>query len=753
MEGRPPGVKKLTPRRKMVKLRWLQMCVNTLPARRSRQAEGDRRLIFVHRLRHCMLLLLLLAGTGSAIAQERQDLVVRRLKFEGNRSIRPELLAASIATTNSGWFARTWPFKMFGLGEKRYFSEIDFQRDVLRLQVFYKQSGFPDVQVDTLVRRTPQDIYITFRITEGVPVLVDSLTVSGLDSLVPEVRQEAAVDLPLQNGDVFNRLLMQASADTIARRLRNGGYPSADVLVGYEQRTEARLASVSLDAQPGRRAAIEEVKVEGGERVDSATIVHLLTARPGRFYSEADLFESQRNLYNSDLFRLASVNIDTTRFVPGSDSVPLIVQVTENTPYRARLGGGYGTDDCFRGNAGLTLRNFLGGGRIVDLSARVSKLGVGRPTDWGLQNSLCESLSQDSIGSRLLNYNVTAALRRPGFLSPNNTLVFSAFTERRSEFRVFMRQETGVSVGINRQTPTRRLPLALTYTLSYGRTEASEFSFCAFFNACRPEDAEFLGQRRRQATLSATATIPRANNPIDPSRGYVASGEVTTASRFIGSSSVLQFTRVVGEYAWYYPVARDVVFSWRVRGGAVFAPSVALTADTSEYVPPEQRFYGGGPNDVRGFQRNEMGPVVYVTTRRYLSDLKDQDPSTPLNPDSVRVAAAGGNTMAVGNVELRFPAPIFKQRLRIAAFVDAGTVWERGATDPQVRITPGVGFRIGTPLGPARLDVAYNPQALAPGTLFIVEDDNSLTPDESRSPLELNRPGNLTVHFAVGQPF
>ena len=119
---------------------------------------------------------------------------------------------------------------------------------------------------------------------------------------------------------------------------------------------------------------------------------------------------------------------------------------------------GYGTNDCFRGNAGIMFRDFMGEGRILDLSGRVSKVGIGRPTNWGFQNNVCSPLADDSIGSHELNYNVTAALRRPAFLSSNNTLVFTAFTELRSEFKVFLRQETGFSVGINRQTPMRRLP-------------------------------------------------------------------------------------------------------------------------------------------------------------------------------------------------------------------------------------------------------------------------------------------------------
>lgn len=723
-------------------------------------------MIFVHRQtrssrlapRRAGLVLAALACLAQAAAaqdrpqdRERADLVVRQLEFKGNQSLSPVLLANSIATTNSGWFARTWPFRAIGLGERRYFSEVDFQRDVLRLQVLYRQSGFPDVQVDTLVRRTDEDVYLTFTIVEGEPVRVDSLSVGGLDSVPQDIAERVVVDLPLQPGDIFNRIQMQASADTIARRLRNSGYPTAEVLVGYEQRTDERLASVSLDVQPGRRAAIGSVRVDGEEDVDSTTVVSLLTARPGRLYSQDELFESQRNLYGSELFRLASVNIDTSQFLPGSDSVPLLVQLAEHPPRRGRLGAGYGTNDCFRGNAGIMFRDFMGEGRILDLSGRVSKVGIGRPTDWGLQDNICSPLADDSIGSHELNYNATAAIRRPAFLSPNNTLVLSAFTEKRSEFKVFLRQETGISVGINRQTPMRRLPVSLTYTLVFGRTEATDFSFCAFFNACQPADAEFLAQRRRMATLSLTGTVPRANNPLDPSRGYVATGELTVASRFIGSSSVLQFARGVAQYARYHPVARDVVFSWHVRGGVIVAPKVALLNDTSAYVPPEQRFYGGGPNDVRGYQRNELGPVVYVISRQYLNGQKD--PSRPLIADSVRVAPTGGNTIASANAELRFPSPIFRERLRIATFVDAGTVWERGRTDPVIRVTPGIGLRIATPLGPARLDLAYNPAALLPGTLYVVEQDNSLTVDTGRTPFALNRPGSFTLHFAVGQPF
>lgn len=705
------------------------------------------------------LLLVLLLGASLGVptrvaAQLQSDLVIRSLKWKGNKSVSTALLENSIVTTNSSFFARQVPFKWIGLGEKRYFNEREFEADVLRIGVLYKLSGFPDVQVDTVVKRTDSDVGILFKITEGKPIIVDSFAVTGLDSVTEKVRKAATIDLALQGGDVFNRGLMRQAADTITRRLRDRGYPSAEVFVSFTANREQKTATVTLAAAPGVPAVVGSVHVEGADEIDSSFVVKLLQARPGRTYSQQDLFESQRNLYNSDHFRLASVNVDTTRFKAGMDSVPLLVRVVESPPYRARAGLGYGTSDCVRASGGFTVRNFLGHAKLLDVTSRVSKVGIGSPLDWGFENGICGALKGDSLGSSLLNYSLAASLRRPAFRSPNNTLILSAYTERRSEFKVYRRTEQGVSVTIARETPRHRLPLSLTYTLALGRTDATAASFCAFLNACDPTDVDRLSQRIRQGTLTGSAAIPRANNPIDPSRGYVASTQVTVASRFLGSSSLVQYGRMVADYTTYHPLSRNVVFSWHVRLGGIVAPKVQFAGGISNaYIPPDQRFYGGGPNDVRGYQRNELGPVVYTVSRR-LFDERGLDGLAQV-PDSVRVVATGGNTLAVANAEVRVPSPFFRERLRLAAFVDAGTVFERGqarAARAQFRVTPGVGLRVATPLGPARFDIAYNPYKLPRGTLYVRDDANGtvqILPDA----LQLDRGRHFTIHFAVGQPF
>src|SRR5262249_53830294 len=218
---------------------------------------------------------------------------------------------------------------------------------------------------------------------------------------------------------------------------------------------------------------------------------------------------------------------------------------------------------------------------------------------------------------------LAATIRRPAFVSPNNTLSLTAFAERRSEFKVYVRSDIGTTVEILHETPRRRFPVSLGYTISYGRTEATPASFCAFFNACTPDVINQLEQRRLLAATTARLSIPRANSPIDPTRGSNTTFELAWGSKLLGSSEFQQFTRFLADATWYRLLARGVVLAWHVRGGIIFAPEVNLGTQTTAFVPPEQRFYAGGPNDVRGFRRNELGPVVYVVTATALASAHD----------------------------------------------------------------------------------------------------------------------------------
>lgn len=698
-----------------------------------------------------LLLAVLLLGVraGAALSQE-SGLVVRKLDFEGNGSISADVLAASISTTASSFFARMGLVRWIGLGEKRYLDETELQRDLLRLQVLYRRSGFLEAQIDTLVQRTSQDAFITFKIVEGRPIRVVELSIRGLDSLPAQRREEIEADLPLRIGQPFNRALLQAVVDTVAGRIRNLGYPAVDVFREFTADSASYSARVALNVVPGPFMRIGEVTVDGTRRVDTSVVRSLLVARTSRPYSDNEIITSQLNLYRSDLFDLAAVTVDTAAWDLQSGTVPLRVRVTEAAPHRVRASLGYGTNDCFRSSAGYARRNFLGGGRILDVSGRVSKFGVGNPVALGLENSICPALKDDPIGSDKLNYNVTATVRRPAFLTPQANIALSVFSERRSEFAVYLREDVGLSTSLTRESRVRRDPLTLTYAFSYGRTEATPVVFCSYFSVCTPDVIALQEQRRPLATLALRGSRPRTNNPVNPTRGNVLLGEITWSAPALGSSNFYQFVRIVGEGRWYRTLLPEVVLAWRLRGGIIFAPQTVEGA-AANFVPLEQRFYAGGPNDVRGFTRNLLGPVVYTIPQAAFD-------SAGGDPDAIDRAttgfATGGDATAIGNLELTLPSPFLRGRLQFAVFGDVGAVWQRRtSTDLALfRVTPGAGVRLLTPLGPLRADLAYSPYRLQPGQLFI-ETDSTLVPAPGFENYQPQDIGGFQLQISVGRPF
>ena len=677
-------------------------------------------------------------------------LIVRRLSFEGNRAYSDEVLATVIATTNSTWFATFPVIRALGFGEKRRLDEVDFRRDVLRLTAYYREGGFLEARVDTLVRRTPKDVYITFRITEGRPIVTERFTVTGLDVLPEKQRRTLTQDLPLQVGEPFDRRAMLASADTLVARLKDIARPSAELFRNFTVDRAKRRATVEFEVVPGPAAIVGQAAINGIIQVDSGVVRRLLVSQPGQPFAQRDLYESQRILYRTELFRFAAVDIDTLHWAPGDSVVPISVRVSEAKFRRARTAIGYGTNDCLRGGAAWTARNWLGGGNLLDISAHASKIGVGAPADWGFERGLCPALKGDPIGSSLLNYSTTASLQHPGFLSPFNTQTTALFAERRSEWDVYLREEYGGSFALRRETP-KRIPIVTTYRVAWGQTTAPAITFCAYFNACTTDDVAALRQRRRLATLSMLLTVPRANDPLDPTRGSNASLEAVWSDRVFGSDPLTEFTRLQGDFAWYHPLMRGVTFAWRVRGGILFSPRAVFDSGAVAFIPPDQRFYVGGPNDVRGYGRNELGPAVYTAPASAF------DTAGHIIPDSlgrVRSFPAGGNTFAVGNVELRVPSPILPSRVRFAFFVDAGTLFERGqvALAPAtIRVTPGMGLRIATPLGPARVDVGYNRYGRTQGPLYRIEPNGDLTLVQSA--FSAPQGSRFTFHVAVGQAF
>ncbi|HSA55599.1 MAG TPA: BamA/TamA family outer membrane protein [Gemmatimonadaceae bacterium] len=721
---------------------------------------------------------------------------VRRLIFTGNRALPDYVLERGIETTQSSWLRRT-----LRIGGQRYCVDSRLiERDSARLSTEFQARGFPGVRVTPRVTPAGEGaVAVEFLIEEGRPILVDSLVFDGLDS-VPD-RERVLRDLPIELRDRFDIYQVEATRDTITRRLRDNGYPIAEVLRSYNTYVDERRAELTYTAVTGPRARIGAITItvapRPGERaeIDPDRVRRTLGLREGQLYRETSLENVKRGLYQTGAFRSVDISIDSTSLLADADSlVTIAVTLHESELRAARASLGWGNLDCLRAQFSHTNYNFLGTLRRLDLATRVSKVGIDPPFD--VARGLCTSQLRNDPLSDTLNYYLSATLTQAALFGLRVIPSLTLYSERRSEYQAFIRDTPIGVVGAVQQGVDGQLPRTYSYQMEYGRTIAQPAFFCAVFNVCEDAAREQLEELTRSAALGYSITRTRANELVNPTNGSVVRLDWRHASPWVGSSPEIQFNRFTLDAALYRRAFSAGAFVVRLRGGAVLGSRLSFSGGPA-FIPVEERLYAGGPNTVRGYQQNELGPAIYLPDAFSIDTIPGSGDTLAYfraNPDSTgeRVVPTGGDNLIVANAELRLRSPILPEIVQWALFVDAGQVWNRGRAGTGVnfsdlRTTPGVGVRVFTAFGPIRVDVGYNPYQRPAGPayfnpigtgaegetvrLICVSPGNTLRvrlADETRPPMPVDEGdcpatysparratflSRLTFQFSIGQPF
>jgi outer membrane protein insertion porin family len=654
------------------------------------------------------------AARAQDVSCDRKDAKeVRAVRFEGNTRFSDDELSTHVVVTASSYARRH--FRVFGAA--RCLPEDGLGDDREALEIFYKNNGFYQTKVEAKVTPAPPDLVdVTFTITEGPPLLADSFRITGLDS-VPD---SAAIvrDLPIGKGKPFGMLLMLTAVDTITTRLRNAGYPYAEVLRQYTTNAAKQTASVELQVITGVRAHIGTIAITRGgsepERaaeIDSLVVLHLLGFRSGDWYSDRALNNARRNLYGIGTYRHVGIDLDSAQ--SGSDSLVTVqVDVREEVLRQVHTEEGWGTLDCFRVESTYSDRNFLDRALRLDVTGRVSKLGFGYPTHWG---PLCrrQDLVPDSLASSKLNYHAGATVRQP-MLFTAWVPAYSAYTERRGQYKSYLRTTyVGLDVSATRNIAITT-PLRFGYALEYGQTVAEPAFLCAVFTACTLAEQAAIQRKLPFGVASASLQQIRIDNPVEPRSGYTVGGELRGSSHLIGSDQSLEFFKITSDASLYRPVTRRVTLVLRIQGGLIGGTTLP---------PPNERLYAGGAASVRGFQQNLLGPLVYLvdsnTTKTVAVPPRPGKTETLValvttdSTTALRTIPTGGNRLIVLNAEFRIRDPFFPNVLEYVPFVDAGEVFtsEAGTSDLKNRfaVTPGLGLRYFSPIGPIQVNAGYNP--------------------------------------------
>ncbi|GIT51638.1 MAG: hypothetical protein Ct9H300mP15_18510 [Gemmatimonadota bacterium] len=195
--------------------------------------------------------------------------------------------------------------------------------------------------------------------------------------------------------------------------------------------------------------------VSGNSELSEATVLNTLQFSTGDLYSRDEVQQGQGRLFGLDIIRSASVTSD---FQSDPDSViPITVNVVEGDAYRVRYGGGWTTAECFGVEAQWAARNFVGGGRLLQVRGRVANVLTPQ-----FQNVLCPQGGTEEFGE--LTGTLSLDFAQPWIFSTRNSFSTALFIERQSLPDVFIREAVGVELAL-----TRLIGPQTSFTLSYSQ--------------------------------------------------------------------------------------------------------------------------------------------------------------------------------------------------------------------------------------------------------------------------------------------
>ena len=542
---------------------------------------------------------------------------------------------------------------LFGQGQL-LFIKSNIESALSQIRDFYISQGYRDVVVgDTHYSFSDDRTEATVKVSieEGIQYVVHDILFRG--DLIPKAEDKLKKSRQELIGQPYfsrRRLILRSRLLEIYGNL---GYPNTLVEVKEQQGTEPGMVVLSAEITKGPRVTISEILIRGNDKTKKKFIRNRLHLKPGDRFKLKQKQKSFRDLYKTGLFSKVDLYLEKQE---GTDRWPLVVEVTEVPAKEVYFEPGWGSYELLRLKVGFQEKNLFGTGRIFGLEA---------------------------IGS-FKAQSLVARLSDPWFLNTKTKADLTGFYSRREE-PSFTRKDQGGTLFF-----TRTLTDRIKATGGYGfrMTDISDVD---------PEIEEIDDVTGYDyASLKAQATYDSRSDLFFPLRGQRSFISAEYADSFLGSD--IKLTRLSGGMRYFFSLTKSTVLAMRYRTGLI------VPGKDDFNLPIAERFFNGGENTVRSFKQSELGP---------------QDS----NGDPV-----GGLAYNVINIELR-------QRLignlTGSLFLDLGNVSpnrtraEEGKPpyDSQsdimsdtfsqyfkdFRTGVGFGLQYQLPVGPARVDFAFNP--------------------------------------------
>jgi outer membrane protein insertion porin family len=560
---------------------------------------------------------------------------IRQINIVGNTKFKEKDILGTLALTTPNW--QSW-YKQ----SDRYARET-LQGDLEKVQTYYQDRGYANFHIDSVqvaIAPDKSDIFITVNITEGAIYKLGEIKLAG-NLVAPEAELKRL--LLIAPGQTYSQKTISATQEAIKNRLGAEGFYFAKVEPVPQMDEPKKIVNMTLFVDPGSRVYVRHINFTGTNRSDDESLRREMRQLEGAWLSNVSLERSKQRLQR--LAFVESVEM-TTEQVPGSPDLVDVNFAVKERP-SATIGGGIG----YSGYQGLVLNgnlsdsNFFGGGDFVALNI-----------DAGIYNKIY-SLSETDP------YRTVDGLSRTISLSYRDSTQFvtqsSAFSSKNIALGLTygypITEFQGVSAGLSLQRndlltfAATSAQQAVQWVSQNGHpyTGESTSTFIEPDGTTITSSTALAGTRFTTVELNAGWQYDSRNRALFADRGFRSALSMT----YVPPGASVRYWIASYQFSGYLPLWRKFILSEVIQ--TAYGKGIGGTTG----LPPYKRFYAGGPDTVRGYTEDTLGPV-----------------DTNGNP-------YGGNILTVSRTELLLPVPEkWQTSARVSIFYDMGNVFSNDGT-------------------------------------------------------------------------
>jgi outer membrane protein insertion porin family len=529
------------------------------------------------------------------------------------------------------------------------------RQDAGTIQKRLHDLGYRKAEVEVLRGVSPngEGLMVTFDVTQGPRTYVSDVAVRGNMMVTGDTLLSRVTIKP---GDPMVQDAINKSADRMLSAYTVQGYANAEIasdLIEVGSADGQDRVRVIYGVNEGHRVRIQHVSTNGvtGREKDRVE-QNFYLFKPGDWLRSDKVLNTERALYDTNAFSSVAIHSDPASAAKqGVEDCDVTVDMAQAKRWLLIYSLGYQTKG--------------GDPTLPDIGVLHGAEGLIQLTDTDMFNKLDTGSVQARVAQDEVLGEISFEDPRPfGLTWP---LVVSIFAQRRAQ-PSFSSNRYTASIQTERRLSSNSI---LYFGYYFERITVFDLQLSSILEIERDSAPVRLGR------IGPSYVRDTRDSIFEPNKGTLTSGSFSVASVAFGGNA--QFVKMLVEHDRYYkvPHLRDVVYSVSGRLGLASAFGGEST------LPISERFFAGGPGDLRGFGFEQAGPLDPVT-------------GVPL----------GGNALIVVRNELRFPIWNF---LGGAIFSDTGNVYSRVANIDLGDLTETLGFgiRLKTPIGPLRFDLGF----------------------------------------------